>query len=76
MITECSSVYCLPSFIDAEPLFKQMKEYAYNSKSPLLQANSGFLGGALSNPDPFVKPQAVKNAIELFDTTRYVQMEA
>ncbi|MDD2237172.1 MAG: hypothetical protein PHP44_03885 [Kiritimatiellae bacterium] len=64
MITEASSVYTLPSFIDAEPLFKQIKEYTYNSKSPLLQANSHFVNGPNRYPAPWVKPQAVKDAVE------------
>ncbi len=64
MITESVSMFTLPSFIDAEPLFRQIKEYTYNSKSPLLQANSHFVTGTNRSPAPWVKPQAVKNAIE------------
>jgi len=66
MITEASSVYSLPGFIDAEPLFKQIKEYTYNSKSPLLQANSHFVMGVNRYPAPWVKPQAVKDVVEQF----------
>ncbi len=71
MITQCDSVYSFPGYIDGEPLFKQIKEYTYNSRSPLLQANSQFITGLSRYPPPWVKPQAVKDVVKQFDTSRY-----
>lgn len=76
MIAKVESPFSFPHYIDGDPLFQQLRDAMYNARSPLLQANSRFISNASIYPAPFVHPQSVRGAIEIFDTGKYLNVQA